>query len=139
MKTVADIMTCNVISIQENDHLHNGRMLLKQYSIRHLPVVNEQGGFSGLLTQRAVLNNAFIVVEKYGFSKLTAREERTPIREVMTTDCPIVTPATSLGEAGEYFVKHKQSCLPVVDNGKLVGILTSVDFVKLALGLLDKS
>lgn len=136
MKIVGDIMVRHVISAKESDNLHQGRMLLKQYGIRHLPVVNEQGGFAGLLTQRAVLNNAFTVVENYGFSKLTAREERTSIKDVMTVDCPVITPAASLSEAGKYFVEHKHSCLPVVEDGKLVGILTAVDFVRLSLHLL---
>lgn len=139
MKTVADIMTRKVISIQENDNLHHGRMLLKEYGIRHLPVVNEQGSYVGLLTQRDVLNTAFNVVEKYGFSKLAAREERTPIKEVMTANAPTISSTDSLRNAGEYFVAHKHSCLPVVDDGRLVGILTSVDFVKLSLYLLYQS
>jgi CBS-domain-containing membrane protein len=138
MQTVADIMTRNVISIQDSDNLHHARMLLKERNIRHLPVVDTQGAFAGLLTQRDMLNNAFNVVEKYGFSKLTAREERTHVKEVMTHDCPSVPSATSLRNAGQHFVVHKHSCLPVVDDGKLVGILTSVDFVKLALHLLDQ-
>lgn len=136
MKTVADIMTRNVISIQANDNLHNARMLLKEHNIRHLPVVNEQGSYAGLLMQRDLLNTAFNVVEKYGFSKLAAREERTLIKDVMTAGGPTINSAMPLKVAGRYFVEHKHSCLPVVDDGKLVGILTSVDFVKLSLHLL---
>lgn len=138
MKTVADIMTRNVISIHDSDNLHHVRMLLKERNIRHLPVVNEQGAFAGLLTQRDMLNNAFNVVEKYGFNRLTQREERTRVKEVITQVCTTIPSSTTLQDAGEYFVKHKHSCLPVVDDGKLVGILTSVDFVKLSLFLLDQ-
>ena len=136
MKTVADIMTRNVICVTDDDNLHYARMLLKQYSIRHLPVVNAAGTYVGLLAQRDVLNNALHVVENFGFSKLTAREERTLIKEVMNKDTPSVSSATDLREAGKFFEVHKHNCLPVVDDGKLMGILTSVDFVKLALNLL---
>ena len=136
MKTVADIMTRNVISVKDDDNLHHARMLLKQYSIRHLPVVNAAGEYAGLLAQRDVLNNALHVVEKFGFSKLTAREERTLVKDVMGKDTPSVSSTMPLREAGNYFVEHKHSCLPVVDGGKLLGILTSVDFVKLSLSLL---
>ena len=69
MKTVADIMTTEVVSLKDNDNLHQGRMLMKEYNIRHLPIVTEASGeFVGLLTQRDILNMAFNVVEKYGFS-----------------------------------------------------------------------
>jgi len=137
MKTVADIMTRNVISIKDSDNLHHGRMLLKEYSIRHLPVVNEKGLYAGLLTQRDVLNNALNVVEKYGFSKLTAREERTLIKDVMSQDKSSICSSANLREAGQFFVSNKHSCLPVVDDDRLVGILSPVDFVKLSLSLLD--
>ena len=139
MKTVADIMTRHVISIKDNDNLHQGRMLLKEYGIRHLPVVNEAGLYAGLLTQRDVLNNALNVVEKFGFSKLTAREERTLIKDVMSQDKSSIRSSADLREAAQFFVSNTHSCLPVVDDDRLVGILSQVDFVKLALHLLDQA
>jgi len=140
MKTVADIMTSKVISLKEMDNLHQARMLLKEHNIRHLPVVSESAGkFLGLLTQKDILNNAFNVVENYGFSKLKKHEEKTLIKEVMTSDAMTVSSDSSLKEAGQIFADKKCSCLPVVDNEQLVGILSSVDFVKLSLYLLDNS
>ena len=136
MKIVADIMTRNVISIKDSDNLYQGRMLLKEYGIRHLPVLNDAGLYAGLLTQRDVLNNALNVVEKYGFSKLMAREERTLIKDVMSQDKSSIRSTANLREAGEFFVSNKHSCLPVVDDDRLVGILSPVDFVKLSLSLL---
>ena len=138
MKTVADIMTRKIISVKDSDNLHHGRMLLKQYGIRHLPVVNAEDQYVGLLTQRDVLNNALHVVEKFGFSKLTAREERMLVKDVISTDNFFLVSTATLHEAGEFFVGNKHSCLPIVDDGKLVGILSPVDFVKLALQLLEK-
>lgn len=138
MKTVADIMTSKVVSIKETDNLHQGRMLMKQYNIRHLPVVSEKNNeFVGLLTQRDILNSAFNIVENYGFSKLKKKEESTSICDVMTSNSPTIESNVPLREAGQYFIEHKHSCLPVVDNGQLTGILTSVDFVKLSVFLLD--
>lgn len=139
MYRVADIMTTGVISLKQTDDLHQARMLLKEYSIRHLPVLDEDGEFVGLLTQRDILNMAFNVVENYGFSKLKSREQRTQVKEVMDTDCTTIKSTAALTTAGAFFVEHKHSCLPVVDDGELVGILTSVDFVKLCLQLLDEA
>jgi CBS domain-containing protein len=138
MQTVADIMTSNVYSLKQTDDLHRARMLLKEHNIRHLPVTDDDNRFVGLLTQKDILNNAFTVVENYGFSKLKAREQRTLVGDVMSTGCHTVTSDVSLKVAGEFFVANKHSCLPVVDDGKLVGILTSVDFVKLAVYLLEQ-
>jgi CBS domain-containing membrane protein len=138
MKIVSDIMTSKVVSLNEKDNLHQGRMLLKQYGIRHLPIVSSlSGDFLGLLTQRDILNSAFNIVENYGFSKLKKREETILIEDVMTRDAMTIHSTAALKEAGKIFADKKCSCLPVVDDGKLAGILTSVDFVKLSLYLLD--
>jgi len=140
MKIVSDISTSKVISLNEKDNLHKGRMLLKQHDIRHLPIISESSGeFLGLLTQKDVLNNAFYVVENYGFSKLKKREEMTLIKDVMTTDAMTISSNALLKEAGQIFADKKYSCLPVIDDNKLVGILTSVDFVKLSIYLLEKN
>jgi len=140
MKIVSDIMTSKVVSLKEMDNLHQARMLLKEHNIRHLPVVSESTEkYLGLLTQKDILNNAFNVVESYGFSKLKKYEEKTLIKDVMTPSAMSVSSDTLLKEAGQIFADKKCSCLPVVDNGKLVGILSSVDFVKLSLHLLDHS
>jgi len=137
MNTVSDIMVSNVISVLDTDDVHKARMLFKDKGIRHLPVLNsEDDTFVGVLTQRSLLNHAFNIVEKFGMSGLEKRELRTQVREIMNTDCDIATPDMDLVCAAEIFTSKKHSCLPVVENKQLVGIITSLDFVKLALYLL---
>jgi len=137
MKTVNDIMVANVLSVKDTDSVHHARMLLKDKGIRHLPVVDSKSGdYIGLLSQRNLLNYAFKTVEKFGMSYLEKRERQTPVGEVMMTDCEVATPDMGLIKAGEYFLSKKTSCLPVVEDKKLLGIVTSVDFVKLSLHFL---
>lgn len=138
MQTVADIMATNVITLKETDNVHEARMLMKQYSIRHIPIVGEHKQFAGMLTQRDLLNHAFKIVENYGFSKLAQREERTPISEVMTRDCMTLRSDSTLRAAGEFFITHKHGSIPIVDDGQVVGILTSIDFIKLAMHFLQE-
>lgn len=137
MKTVSDIMVTNVLSVNDTDNVHQARMMLKQKGIRHLPVVSHQSGeFVGLLSQGSLLSHAFNIVEKYGLTALEKREMRTPINEIMDAECQVVSPDMDLISAGEFFTTKKVSCLPVVENNQLKGIVTSVDFVKLSMHLL---
>ena len=137
MKAVSDIMIRDVLTVRESDTVHDARMLLKQKGIRHLPVVNHDSGeFAGLLTQRSLLNHALNIVEKFGMAGLEKRELRTPVSEIMNAECHTVSPDEDLVAAGELFLSKKASCLPVVKDGHLEGIVTSVDYVKLALELL---
>ena len=134
MKTVNDIMVKSVLSVKDTDSVHHARMLLKDKGIRHLPVNDSKSGdYKGMLSQRSLLNYAFKTVEKYGMSYLEKRERQTAVSEVMVSDGEIATSDMSLIKAGEYFMSKKTSCLPVVDDNKLIGIVTSVDFVKLSL------
>lgn len=137
MKTVSDIMVSNVICVDEADTVYQARMLMKDRGVRHLPVLDSDSGhYIGMLTQRSLLNHAFNMVEKFGLSGLQKREQRTLVGEIMSRDCESVAPDTDLLSAAEYFTDKKSSCLPVVENQQIRGIITSVDFVKLAVYLL---
>lgn len=140
MKVVGDIMIRDVLTVNDSDSVHDARMLLKQKGIRHLPVVDHNSGeFAGILTQRSLLNHALNIVEKFGLSGLEKRELRTQVSEIMNAECETVSPHENLVVAGELFLSKKASCLPVVSDGRLQGIITSVDYVKLALELLKSS
>ena len=136
MKTVSDIMVTKLITVQEMDSVHHARNIIKEKGIRHIPVVDDKGMYKGLLTQRDMLSHAFTIVEKYGMSRLQRYEEREQAVELMAADAMSVASDTLLIDAGEHFLCHKHSCLPIVDEGELKGIVTSIDFVKLALELL---
>lgn len=139
MKTVSDIMISNVLSVKDTDSIHHARMILKDKDIRHLPVVDSlSNDYLGVLTQGGLLNHAFKIVEKYGMSYLEKRERQTPVNEVMTVDCETATADMDLISVGQYFTLKKTSCLPVLEGKTLIGIITSVDFVKLSLHLLSK-
>lgn len=140
MKSVEDIMVRDVIAIKDTESVHQARMLLKEYKIRHLPVVSsESSEFLGMLTQASLLNHAFKLIEKFGISGLQKREQRTQVREIMQVDVIRVSPADSLLDVCELFTSKQASCVPVIEGGQLKGIVTSVDFVKLALRLLKSA
>jgi len=137
MKTVSDIMVSDVICVNESQSVYEARMLMKDRGVRHLPVIDSDSGhYIGVLTQRSLLNHAFNMVEKFGLSGLQKRERRRHGVEIMSRDCESVTPDTDLFIAAQYFTHKKSSFLPVVENQQLRGIITSVDFVKLAAHLL---
>ncbi|HEY9200960.1 MAG TPA: CBS domain-containing protein [Gammaproteobacteria bacterium] len=140
MKTVSDIMISDVTCVNESESVYQARMLMKAKGVRHLPVIDsDSGNYIGVLTQRSLLNHAFNMVEKFGLNGLQKREQRTPVGEIMSRDCESITPDMDLLKAAEYFTHKKSSCLPVVENQQLRGIITSVDFVKLAVHLLRQA
>ena len=60
------------------------------------------------------------------------------VKDVMVTDLAIVDPLASLRQAALFLEKHNIGCLPVVTDGKLLGIITDTDFVAVAINLLEQ-
>lgn len=131
MRTVEELMTRDVVTLKEDDGLARGDDLLKTNHIRHLPVVRE-GKLVGLVSHRDLI-------------RAMARQERgalsgsAVVRDIMTRDVETVGPRSSVRQAIHRMLDRKYGCLPVVeDGGRLVGILTETDLVRLAGRLLDR-
>jgi CBS domain-containing protein len=139
MHTVADLMITNLVTLKENDSLAKAKELMHEKNIRNIPIVDDEGECVGMLTQREYLRHAFHLVSQFGTQLLLKKEQQTPIANAMNRDILTVSPETDLDMAAEFFIENKYGCLPVTQNGKLVGILTPVDFVKLAHKMLKES
>ena len=136
-KITKDIMSCNVVYCVENDTLHHALQLMREHVIRHLPVVcGQSGDYLGVITQKEVLKHAFSAAASDGLANIGEIQAKQIVSDVMVTDVETIQPQLPLLNAGEYFVESKHGCLPVVVEGKLQGILTSADFVKLSVTLL---
>lgn len=139
-KITADIMATEVLHCTEKDTLATAHKLMRDHHIRHMPVVDSGSGeFLGLVTQKEVLRQAFTIAGTKGIAALESAETEISIIDVMSRDAETVQPQLSLLDAGRFFLESKHGCLPVVVEGKLVGIITSADFVKLSVTLLEQN
>ncbi|MFW5837124.1 MAG: CBS domain-containing protein [Desulfovibrionaceae bacterium] len=137
MLTVADLMTSDVHTLKEDDTLQRARNLMTSQRIRHIPIVAGDGTFLGLLTHRDLLSATISQLAEIDPETQDEIDAGIPIREIMRTDVRYSTPPTPLREAAETLLNHKYGCLPILDDGKLAGILTESDFLKLTISLMD--
>jgi len=100
--------------------------------IRHLPVLDENGQMAGIVTQRDLFRGALAKALGYGERAQRQLMDTLVVKEVMTSDVITTTPDTPLAEAARVLIERKIGCLPVVEGGRLVGIITEEDFVALA-------
>jgi len=145
---VADLMTPNPETLGPEATLEEAarRILEKRYG--SFPVVDQEGRLLGILQVEDLLphpeNVPFSDVEAlqlFGewvdervLEEVYRRYRETPVRAVMRTEIPRVRPEDPVGKALEILVKSGVRHLPVVDpEGKLLGILTRSDFLKLFL------
>ena len=129
---VRDVMSRTPKTLGRNDQLSLADDVMRAERIRHLPVLDEDGTLCGILSQRDMFRGALAQALGYG---TTAQEKvlaMLRVKEVMTTEVVTTCPDTALAEAAKTMLERKLGCLPVMDGGRLVGILTESDFVALA-------
>lgn len=137
IKTVADLMTPDPLSLLRSASLKEAHDLMREKNIRHIPVIDENGQLTGMLTQKVMMAAVIGLLAKYGATALERKEKQQLVADLMLTDFATITAAQSLREVATFFVKNRHGCLPVITaENKLVGILTSSDFVRLAAELL---
>ena len=122
-------MVTEVITASPEDTVEEAIQLMRRFSIRHIPVV-ENAKLVGLVTESNL--RAYLSSEKLQF----------PLKEVMILNPITVDPETTIDEAARIIYKYKIGGLPVVRKGKLIGIITITDileaFIEL-MGLLKSS
>ena len=121
-QTVGQFMSTDLFTLRPNDLVDLAASVMDWRHIRHVPVEDDEGRLVGLVTHRALLRLMSGRSVTNGSSPLT-------VSEVMKTNPTSVTSTTPTLEAMEIMRAGKIGCLPVVDDGQLVGIVTSYDFL----------
>jgi len=130
--TVKDVMTNEVTTLKRNEQLTLADDLMHLGRIRHLPVLDDDGeALIGIISQRDLFRGALAQAIGYGHRARRKLLDTLVVKEVMTTDPTTTTPDTPLADAARVLMEKKIGCLPVVENDRLVGLLTEGDFVAL--------
>jgi len=137
MYKIRELMTAPVYSLRETDTLQSARVLMEKKRIRHVPITSSDTRFLGLITNRDVLANTVSHLANIDPATQNEIDAGIPLQEIMRTDVHILSPEQTVREAAHILYHHKYGCLPVVENEKLVGIVTEADFLQLTIQLLD--
>jgi len=136
MITVNEVMSTQVITLKASDSVSAARELMKKEDIRHIPIVNDNLVPVGLVTQRDILSAQNSNLTNGKGHPLD--ENSVLLEQIMSDKIAYVHPSDPLRSAGIKIQKHKYGCLPVIDNNRLVGIITDSDFVGVAINLIEQ-
>ncbi len=134
---VERIMTQNPVTVALYDSLRRAIALMKEGDFRRLPVL-ENGRLAGIVTDRDIrlaANSPIILRERWQDEFLL---DHVKVEACMTPDPITVTPETSIEEAARLMRGRKVGGLPVVREGKLVGIITETDILNYYIELLEE-
>ncbi|MDF1696717.1 MAG: CBS domain-containing protein [Saprospiraceae bacterium] len=129
---IQDIMTTDLYTVNHDDILSEVAKLFEKHSFHHVPVVNNDGDLEG------VISSSDLQQMKSGasFFRNPKKEERDAalmramrVCDIMTKDITTLQPTDSIRRAYEVFKKNKFHAIPILDRGKLSGIITPLDLL----------
>ncbi len=127
---VRDWMTRDPLTIDPGLSVSGAYQLMKESGIRRLPVV-EGGRLLGIVTLGDLRAAVASPEANLNIFEMAFHMERFTVMQIMTREVVTVTPDSSIEVACELMLKHKIGGLPVVADGRLVGILTESDIFRL--------
>ncbi|MCH8533915.1 MAG: CBS domain-containing protein [Flavobacteriaceae bacterium] len=127
---VSKIMTDNLVKLNLNDSLTKAESLFKKHKIRHLPVVSGDK-IVGMLSYTDLLRISFAdATDESGDSVETTVYDMFTLEQVMTSNVKTVDAEDNIKDVAEIFTSAEFHALPVVEDNKLVGIVTTTDIIK---------
>ncbi len=121
--TVGDLMSANVLTLQDDASVGRAHAEMKLGRIRHFPVVNKAGSVVGVLSSLDVARAL----------KADGSGRSLPVKSVMTRQVLSIGAEVAAWEAARVLRTKKIGSLPVLDErGGLVGIITASDFLEVA-------
>lgn len=126
---VSDIMTKNVVALNRTDDLERAEMLFNKYRIKHIPVV---------CTDVVIGMLSFTDLQKISLAEATADDHDVnavvynsyTIEQAMTKNVTTITADKTVKEAATILANSPFHALPVVEEGMLIGIVTTRDLLK---------
>jgi acetoin utilization protein AcuB len=127
---VRDVMTWPLVTARPETSIVDARVLMTRERIRHLLVTDEEGALLGVVTDRDIRLHLPSPATSLSVWEMNYLLSKLSVAEVMTT--AVITVGSNRGarEAARLMVDHKIGALPVHDAGRLAGIVTETDLLR---------
>ena len=127
---VSQFMATDLFTVRPDDIVDFAATLMDWRHVRHVPVEGDDGELVGLVSHRALLR-LVAIGQVGGENKVTVKEIMTKNPLTVDSDCSTVAAIRLMRE-------EQVACLPVVDDGKLVGLITEHDLIVVSSHLLER-
>ena len=118
---VRELMNPSVVTIEPGASAALAARLLSRHNVGALPVCGADGRLRGMVTDRDIILRCIAAEED---------PAQTPVRDIMTRGCAWVEPRSDCRQATQLMAQRQVRRLPVVEGGKVVGIVTLADLAR---------
>jgi acetoin utilization protein AcuB len=129
---VKELMSRQVATIGTAESCLDAVVRMQRARVRHLPVVNRDGLLVGIITDRDLRHLLFSprMFEALGSTSVDVLLDGVPVAEIMSTGVVTVAPGDRVADAARVMREQKVGSLPVLEQGRVVGILTETDMLR---------
>ncbi len=128
--TIRELMSGGLITVRRETPVLEARDLMVKERIRHLLVTQTGGALVGIVTDRDIRLNLPSTATSLSVWEINHLLTKLMVEQVMTQSVITVGPDRPAREAARLMLDHKIGALPVLDDGRLVGIITETDIVR---------
>ena len=125
---VSSIMTSPVVSVKTTDHVSHVRKLMDHSPFHHIPVVDENNQVKGMVCRPDMWHYAYkLSIDTSGPTYSRKRYDSLQVFQIMSKQVTSVVRSDPIGKVAAIFKENKFHALPVIENGRLEGIVTLFD------------
>ena len=126
---VKDYMTKDVITFLKSHYIFDVMRVMSEKKISGAPIISKRGKLVGIISESDIMKN--IVDSQY----YNMPVEKIRVSKYMTKSLDFVSPNNTIFETASNFLKLKRKRFPVLDSGKVVGIISRIDIINAALNI----
>ncbi|GAB4526101.1 MAG: hypothetical protein OHK0046_42600 [Anaerolineae bacterium] len=134
-RLIKDWMTADPVIITPDTNMSDAHALMRKHRIRRLPVVDNRQRLVGIVSLSDIHEAEPSDATSLSVHEMTYLLSNLLVKEIMTTMVHTVNPEQTMAEAARMMMELKIGGLPVVEGGKLVGILTESDIFRMVVEL----
>ena len=127
--TVKEVMVKEIATLDVNDELSLAHDIMRLGRIRHLPVV-DGSRLVGLVSERDLFRSSLAHALGYAGSVSRDMMKTLRIKDIMVKEVTTISPEAKLFDAVKLMIEKKIGCLPVVEDDRLVGLITETDILQ---------
>jgi CBS domain-containing protein len=128
--TIRELMTGGLITVRPETPVLHARDLLAKERIRHLLVTGPVGALAGIVTDRDIRLNLPSRATSLSAGEINHLLIKLTVGEIMTRSVITIGPDRPARDGARLMLDHKIGALPVLDDGRLIGIITETDIVR---------
>ncbi len=133
-RRVRDIMQTKIVQISAEERLSTVEDIMTLGRVRHMPVVRG-GQLVGVVSERDLLRASLSNLSSFGSEQRRAFLSAVEIAKVMSSPAVVVGPEVAVQQAALTMAERKIGCLPVVEDGRLIGLITETDVLRYCAGI----